>query len=46
MTDNQTVQGELHPGLAGPVKDVVLELLRTRHQPSAWELLKEIDTTF
>lgn len=44
MTDNQTIQGELHPGLAGPVKDVVLELLRTRHQPSAWELLKEIET--
>lgn len=44
MADNQQFHLDFPPGLAGPVKEVVMELLRSRHQPSAWELLKEIET--
>jgi hypothetical protein len=44
MPDTQPTQGQLRFGLSEPVKAVVLELLRGRHQPSAWELLKEIET--
>jgi hypothetical protein len=44
MPDNRYKQGELQFGLADPVKEVLVELLRSRRQPSAWDLLKEIET--